>query len=54
LSESVEQAAKDIRFEIEQIGMLLKTYDELFETVQTGTPSLIELTAAASVLHSFF
>jgi hypothetical protein len=43
-----------IRFEIKQIDRLFERYTDLLERVQEGTPDLVEVTAAASVLHSFY
>lgn len=44
---------KDIQFQIEEIDMLFEMYEkELFEI--KDSPNLIELTAFASVLHSFY
>lgn len=54
LSESTEKAIADIRYEIEQTDTLLETYADLLDTTEAGTPSLVELTAVASVVHSFY
>ena len=43
-----------IEFEIEQIDQLFTSYDELLERARQGPPDLVELTALASVLHSFY
>lgn len=43
-----------IRFEIGQIDELLARYEPLLTKVQQDEPDLVELTALASVLHSFF
>jgi hypothetical protein len=43
-----------LRFEIEQINQLLKTYHDLFEKSRKEEPDLLEVTAIASVLHSFY
>lgn len=43
-----------IKFEISQIDQLLDTYAELLDRVKQGTPDLVEITATASVLHSFY
>lgn len=54
MSGSVERATADIRFEIEQIDTLFEMYHDLFESVRSDNLSLVELTALASVLHSFY
>jgi hypothetical protein len=43
-----------IRFESKQIDRLFERYTDLLERVQKGTPDLVDITAAASVLHSFY
>ena len=43
-----------IRFEIKQIDRLFERYTDLLERVQKGTPDLVDVTAVASVLHSFY
>lgn len=43
-----------IQFEISQIDKLFESYDELLQTVAQRTPTLIELTALGSVVHSFY
>lgn len=43
-----------ILFEIEQIERLLTTYRDLLAKIQDSEPDLVELTAIASVLHSFY
>lgn len=43
-----------IEFEIKQIDELFQSYSVLFSRVQKKTPNLIEITAVASVLHSFY
>jgi hypothetical protein len=49
-----KKAISQIAFEIEQIDKLLASYSELLHRSQTGTPNLVEITALASVLHSFY
>ncbi len=49
-----EQVKTQIRLEIEMIERLFAAYQPLFELVATETPSLVESTASASVLHSFY
>lgn len=51
---SIEKTISLIRFEIEQVDNLLKSYDLLLKKCSLSEPDLIELTAAASVLHSFY
>jgi len=43
-----------VNFEIGQIDQLLKSYTDILYRVQEDTPDLVELTALASVLHSFY
>lgn len=44
-----------IQFEIEQIDQLFSAYEALFQRAQQPTaPNLVEITALASVLHSFY
>lgn len=43
-----------IEFEIQQIDHLLESYGHLREKAQRKTPDLVETTALASVLHSFY
>ena len=49
-----EKVGSRIQSEIGQIDYLLATYDDLLQRVQQGTPDLVEMTAIASVLHSFY
>lgn len=51
---SLEKAISHINFEIQQIDELFISYNELFEKSRVEEPSLIELTAIGSVLHSFY
>ena len=51
---SLEKTVSQIKFEIGQIDRLFVEYAELLERTQTVQPSLIELTALASVIHSFY
>lgn len=51
---SREKAASQIRFETGQIKTLLRSYATLLEACSVKTPDLVEMTAAASVLHSFY
>lgn len=49
-----DKSAKKISFEIAQIDHLLATYSDLLATIQTQTPDIVQTTAAASLLHSFY
>jgi len=41
-------------FELDQIQTLIDSYDELIQKATKEVPNLIELTALAAVLHSFY
>ena len=43
-----------IHFEIGQVNRLLRSYADLLDRVQHQPPDLVEITAIASVLHSFY
>jgi hypothetical protein len=49
-----EQVIEEIQFDIDQIDRLFASYAVLFESIQQTQPDLIEATAVASVLHSFY
>lgn len=49
-----DKIIKEIIFEIGQIDRLFQSYAELLEKVKKNEPDLIEITALASVLHSFY
>lgn len=49
-----EKVISQIKFEIEQIDQLLELYAELLECPKQNTPSLVEKTAMAALLHSFY
>lgn len=49
-----EKVVSQVTFEIGQIDQLLAAYRDLWERAQQGTPALVEMTAMASVLHSFY
>ena len=49
-----EKVISEVNFEIEQIDQLFSSYADLLERVKTNTPNLVEVTALASVLHSFY
>lgn len=51
---SIEKNISLIDFEITQVEQLLNSYDLLLKKCRTTEPDLIELTAAASVIHSFY
>ena len=49
-----ERVVSQVRFELAQIAQLLAAYADLFTRVQQRPPDLVEITAIASVLHSFY
>jgi len=49
-----EAAIKKIMFELDQIQTLIDSYDDLIQKATKEMPNLIELTALAAVLHSFY
>jgi ribonuclease HepT-like protein len=49
-----ENIISQVTFEIQQIDQLLAVYADLVERVQQHPPDLVEITAIASVLHSFY
>lgn len=49
-----EKFVSRVKFEIEQIDRLFLIYASLLERVRQETPDLVEITALASVLHSFY
>lgn len=49
-----EKLLSEVRFEIEQIDALLESYADLLDHVKAREPDLVETTAVASVLHSFY
>lgn len=51
---SLEKAKSQIIFEIQQIDELLTSFCELLEKSKVEEPTLIELTALGSVLHSYY
>ena len=51
---SLEKTVSQIKFEMGQIDRLFVEYAELLERAQTVKPSLVEITALASVLHSLY
>ncbi len=51
---SPEKVISQIEFEIEQVDKLLDLYESLLNQSKNGEPDLVEITALASVLHSFY
>lgn len=49
-----KQIMAQVEFEIGQIDQLLEAYADLFVQAQQTQPGLVETTALASVLHSFY
>lgn len=43
-----------VRFELNQLDQLLAVYEPLLQRVRHQPPDLVELTALASILHSFY
>lgn len=54
MSELVEKAVAQVRFEIKQIDQLFMVYANLLERAQQRAPDPVEVAAIASVLHSFY
>lgn len=50
----IEKIISQVTFEIGQIDQLLESYAELFKRAQADVPNLVNITALASVLHSFY
>jgi hypothetical protein len=48
-----DNVVSQVTFKIGQIDQLLAVYADLVERVQQRPPDLVEMTAMASVLHSF-
>lgn len=53
-SKLVEKVISQVKFEIGQIDHLFESYADLLEQAQKKAPDLVEITAVASVLHSFY
>ncbi|OGG52761.1 MAG: hypothetical protein A3F84_10040 [Candidatus Handelsmanbacteria bacterium RIFCSPLOWO2_12_FULL_64_10] len=49
-----EKVVSQVTFELGQIDQLFAAYADLLERVRQDKPGLIEMTAMASVLHSFY
>jgi len=45
---------RQLKFEVGQIDHLFEVYAELLERARENTPDMVEITAMASVLHSFY
>ncbi len=54
MSESAKKVVGQVIFEVEQIDQLLTVYADLLGRVHQHTPDMVEVTAVASVLHSFY
>jgi hypothetical protein len=50
----VEETLSQIEFELDQIDRLLESYADLLERALKTSLDLVEITAIASVLHSFY
>ena len=51
---SNDKVIKQIEFEIEKIEKLLRSYHQLIKISEVTEPDLIQITALASVVHSFY
>lgn len=51
---SLDRTIKNIAFEISEIDKLFESYSLLIEYCQKSEPDLIEMTALAAFLHSFY
>jgi hypothetical protein len=49
-----EDISNKIKFEIGEIDREFLSYKLLFDLIKLRTPDLVEMTAMASVLHSFY
>jgi hypothetical protein len=50
----VDSVVSQVEFEIGQIEYLFESYADLLEQAQGEAPDLVEVTAVAAVLHSFY
>ena len=50
----LDAAKAKIRHEIDQIDGLIESFQPLLEIARTKEPDLVELSALATVLHSFY
>lgn len=53
-SRLAEKVISQIKFEIGQVDQLFESYADLLKRARRETPDLVEATAVASVLHSFY
>ncbi len=53
-SRLAEKVISQVNLEAKQMDQLLESYADLLTRVQKNTPDLVEVTAVASVLHSFY
>jgi len=49
-----DEVREEVEVELEQLGELLASFGEFWDKPLTWRPSLVELAAIASVLHSFY
>jgi hypothetical protein len=49
-----EEIKEKIEFEVSEIDREFQSYKLLFDLIRLRTPDLVEMTALASVLHSFY
>ena len=54
MSRSADHVAAHVSLEVRQIDQLFATYADLIERVRTETPTVVEMAALGSVLHSFY
>lgn len=50
----MQRTIEKIQFEIDEIDQLLESYKSLIDRCISKTPDLVELTAIATILHSFY
>jgi len=53
-SKLIEKVISQARFETGRIDHLFESYADLLERAQAKSPDLVEITAVAAVLHSFY
>jgi len=49
-----EKVISQVKFEVSQIDELFKSYSSILRIIRKEEPDLIEVTAFASILHSFY
>lgn len=49
-----EKVISQVKFEVSQIDELFKSYSSILQKIRKEEPDLIEVTAFASILHSFY